>query len=129
MNYLREANVARATEDFKTYQNAGVLYFTTALAGEVGELCNLIKKMERAKVGGPDIGYWDRDPATKRGERWTASESNHDRHIGCRFQVRQRPDRASPRRLRGEDEGVKPYGRGARLLRSQARVRLKDGEG
>jgi NTP pyrophosphatase (non-canonical NTP hydrolase) len=57
MNYLREANVARATEDFNTYQNAGLLYFTTALAGEVGELCNLVKKMERAKVGGPDIGH------------------------------------------------------------------------
>lgn len=73
MNYLREKNVARATEDFKTYKNAGLLYFTTAIAGEAGELgelvllallnkqigslCNLVKKVERAKVGGPDIGH------------------------------------------------------------------------
>lgn len=60
MNYLREVNVARATEDFKTYQNAGLLYFTTAIAGEVGELCNLVKKLERARVGGPDIGHTSR---------------------------------------------------------------------
>ena len=57
MNFLRQTNVARAREDFKTYDNAGVLYFTTAAAGELGELCNLIKKLERAKVGGPDIGH------------------------------------------------------------------------
>ena len=31
--------------------------YTTALAGEVGELCNLIKKIERHHVGGPDHGH------------------------------------------------------------------------
>lgn len=80
MNYfldtLRRQSVNRARNDFKTYENAGVLYFTSALAGEAGELvealqlsdavhgvnvsigrlCNLIKKVERKKVGGPDVG-------------------------------------------------------------------------
>jgi NTP pyrophosphatase (non-canonical NTP hydrolase) len=54
---LRAVNVLRAAEDFKTYDNAGILYFTTSLAGEVGELCNLIKKLERHKIGGPDHGH------------------------------------------------------------------------
>lgn len=73
---LRAINVLRARNDFKTYENAGLLYFTTAIAGEIGELgeiieklavfamlsaksgslCNLVKKLERAKVGGPDHG-------------------------------------------------------------------------
>jgi NTP pyrophosphatase (non-canonical NTP hydrolase) len=73
---FRAVNVARATHDFKTFENAGILYMTTALAGEAGELaeiinliavqnllnakigsiCNLIKKMERHKIGGPDHG-------------------------------------------------------------------------
>lgn len=53
---LREVSVARAKDDFKTYDNAGILYFTTGLAGELGELCNLIKKLERRRVGGPDVG-------------------------------------------------------------------------
>ena len=56
LDRFRATNVARAKEDFKTYDNAGILYFTTSLAGEVGELCNLIKKLERAKIGGPDHG-------------------------------------------------------------------------
>jgi NTP pyrophosphatase (non-canonical NTP hydrolase) len=74
---FRAINVPRAREDFKTYDNAGILYMTSALAGEAGELgeiinmiavqnllnakigslCNLIKKMERSKVGGPDHGF------------------------------------------------------------------------
>lgn len=73
---LRAVNVLRARNDFKTYDNAGLLYFTTAIAGEIGELgeiieklavfamlssksgslCNLVKKLERARVGGPDHG-------------------------------------------------------------------------
>jgi len=57
LDRVRSVNVLRAREDFKTYDNAGLLYFTTALAGEVGELCNLVKKIERHKVGGPDIGH------------------------------------------------------------------------
>lgn len=54
---FRATNVRRAREDFKTYDNAGILYFTTSLAGEVGELCNLVKKLERHKIGGPDHGH------------------------------------------------------------------------
>lgn len=53
---LREASVERAKEGFKTYDNVPLTFFTTAIAGEVGELCNLIKKLERAKVGGLDAG-------------------------------------------------------------------------
>lgn len=53
---FRELSVARAKEGFKTYDNVPVTFFTTALAGELGELCNLIKKLERAKVGGLDAG-------------------------------------------------------------------------
>lgn len=53
---FRELSVKRAKEGFKTYDNVPVTFFTTALAGELGELCNLIKKLERAKFGGLDAG-------------------------------------------------------------------------
>lgn len=53
---FRETNIKRAKEGFKTYDNVPLLFFTTALAGEVGELCNMIKKKERAKYGGLDAG-------------------------------------------------------------------------
>jgi NTP pyrophosphatase (non-canonical NTP hydrolase) len=49
---FRNTNIERAMEGFKTYSNVPLLFFTTALAGEVGELCNMIKKRERAKYGG-----------------------------------------------------------------------------
>jgi NTP pyrophosphatase (non-canonical NTP hydrolase) len=53
---FRELSVKRAKEGFKTYDNVSILFFTTALAGELGEPCNLIKKIERAKAGGLDAG-------------------------------------------------------------------------
>lgn len=53
---LREASVERAKEGFKTYDNVSLSFFGNALAGEVGELCNLIKKLDRAEVGGLDAG-------------------------------------------------------------------------
>lgn len=53
---FRQTNVQRAKEGFKTYDNVPVLFFTTALAGEVGELCNMIKKTERVRHGGLDAG-------------------------------------------------------------------------
>lgn len=73
---LRAVSILRAREDFKTFDNAGLLYFSTAIAGEIGELgeilellavhmmlsaksgdlCNIIKKIARDKVGGPDHG-------------------------------------------------------------------------
>lgn len=53
---LRPVNVERAKEGFKCYDNQPLTYWTTALAGEVGELCNMIKKMQRVEMGGIDGG-------------------------------------------------------------------------
>jgi NTP pyrophosphatase (non-canonical NTP hydrolase) len=53
---FRPINVQRATEGFKCYDNQPLTYWTTALAGEVGELCNMIKKMQRVERGGVDGG-------------------------------------------------------------------------
>lgn len=53
---FRPLNVQRATEGFKCYNNQPLTYWTTALAGEVGELCNMIKKMQRVERGGIDGG-------------------------------------------------------------------------
>lgn len=53
---FRELNTQRAVEGFKTYQNVPITYWTTALAGEIGELCNMIKKQERVAHGGIDGG-------------------------------------------------------------------------
>lgn len=53
---FRSVNVARAREGFKCYDNQPLTYWTTALAGEVGELCNMIKKMQRVQQGGADGG-------------------------------------------------------------------------
>lgn len=53
---LRPVNVQRAKEGFKCYDNQPLTYWTTALAGEVGELCNMIKKMQRVEKGGVDGG-------------------------------------------------------------------------
>lgn len=53
---LRPLNVQRATKGFKCYDNQPLTYWTTALAGEVGELCNMIKKMQRVERGGVDGG-------------------------------------------------------------------------
>jgi len=51
-----ELNRNRAVEGFKTYKNVPLTYWTTALMGEGGELCNMIKKMERVAHGGIDGG-------------------------------------------------------------------------
>ncbi|MBS1655042.1 MAG: hypothetical protein JSU05_09365 [Bacteroidetes bacterium] len=53
---FRTINVQRAIEGFKCYDNQPLTYWTTALAGEVGELCNMIKKMQRVERGGVDGG-------------------------------------------------------------------------
>lgn len=54
---FRETNVARATEDFCDYDApAANLFFAVGMAGEAGELLNLIKKLERRAHGGPDVG-------------------------------------------------------------------------
>jgi NTP pyrophosphatase (non-canonical NTP hydrolase) len=46
----------RAETGFKTYRNVPILYWTTAICGEAGELCNMIKKIERVRYGGIDGG-------------------------------------------------------------------------
>jgi NTP pyrophosphatase (non-canonical NTP hydrolase) len=51
-----ELNRQRAEEGFKTYKNVPITYWTTALMGEGGELCNMVKKMERVSHGGIDGG-------------------------------------------------------------------------
>lgn len=56
LSELRDKSVKRAIEGFNTYENVSILFFTTALAGELGELCNLVKKLERVKAGGLDAG-------------------------------------------------------------------------
>lgn len=53
---FRELNVQRAKEGFKTYDNQPITYWTTAVAGELGELCNIIKKTQRVAMGGVDGG-------------------------------------------------------------------------
>ena len=53
---FRKINVIRAKEGFKCYDNQPLSYWTTALAGEVGELCNMIKKLQRVELGGVDGG-------------------------------------------------------------------------
>ncbi len=53
---MRPINVERAREGFKCYDNQPLTYWTTAVAGEVGELCNMIKKLQRVEKGGMDGG-------------------------------------------------------------------------
>jgi NTP pyrophosphatase (non-canonical NTP hydrolase) len=67
---FRPINVQRATEGFKCYDNQPLTYWTTALAGEVGELCNMIKKMPRVERGGVDGG-----------SSYTAKDITKERHI------------------------------------------------
>ena len=56
LSTLRPLNVQRAIEGFRCYDNQPLTYWTTALAGEVGELCNMIKKLQRVEKGGVDGG-------------------------------------------------------------------------
>jgi NTP pyrophosphatase (non-canonical NTP hydrolase) len=53
---FRAVNVERARDGFRCYDNQPLTYWTTALAGEVGELCNMVKKMQRVERGGVDGG-------------------------------------------------------------------------
>ena len=53
---FRRLNVDRARNGFRCYDNQPLTYWTTALAGEVGELCNMVKKMQRVELGGVDGG-------------------------------------------------------------------------
>lgn len=56
LEQFRKVNVTRAIEGFRCYDNQPLTYWTTALAGEVGELCNMIKKLQRVEKGGVDGG-------------------------------------------------------------------------
>ena len=53
---FRALNVDRARNGFRCYDNQPLTYWTTALAGEVGELCNMVKKLQRVELGGVDGG-------------------------------------------------------------------------
>ncbi len=53
---FRALNMDRARNGFRCYDNQPLTYWTTALAGEVGELCNMVKKMQRVELGGVDGG-------------------------------------------------------------------------
>ena len=56
LHNFRSLNVQRAIDGFHCYDNQPLTYWTTALAGEVGELCNMIKKIQRVEKGGMDGG-------------------------------------------------------------------------
>ena len=47
---LREANLIRAVE-WDQNKDAGALYKATELGGEVGEALNVVKKLERERLG------------------------------------------------------------------------------
>jgi NTP pyrophosphatase (non-canonical NTP hydrolase) len=49
-NTLRDANQARHAEWFKD-KSVSLLYRATELAGEAGELCNVVKKLHRENLG------------------------------------------------------------------------------
>jgi NTP pyrophosphatase (non-canonical NTP hydrolase) len=53
---FRKINTQRAVEGFKTYENVPLSFWGCAIAGEVGELCNIIKKLDRVQFGGIDAG-------------------------------------------------------------------------
>ena len=47
---LRDANVARQAE-WDEGNTISLTYWATAMAGEVGEACNVVKKLERERLG------------------------------------------------------------------------------
>ncbi|KAB2783716.1 MazG-like family protein [Brucella anthropi] len=51
MNTLRAANVARDQEWNTGSERLSLTFRATELAGEVGEACNVIKKLERERIG------------------------------------------------------------------------------
>lgn len=62
---LQQKNCDRSKEAYDDIlHNASLSYFGNALAGEVGEVCNLIKKIERAKL----VGKFDTIPVSEVGK-------------------------------------------------------------
>lgn len=51
LKQLREANSARQDEWENAKGKLSLSYFGNAIAGEVGEACNIIKKIERERLG------------------------------------------------------------------------------
>lgn len=51
-----ELSMQRNVEGFKCDERFPITFFTTGLAGEVGELCNMIKKTDRVRLGSIDGG-------------------------------------------------------------------------
>jgi len=49
LQILKEANAGRAKHfpDYDKFEEGNILYYSNALAGETGELCNLVKKFYR----------------------------------------------------------------------------------
>lgn len=65
-NELRQKSTKRSQESYDDIlSNASLSYYGNALAGEVGEACNLIKKVERAKLVGK---FNDTIPASEIGK-------------------------------------------------------------
>lgn len=52
LKHLRALSVERAIKGFNCYDNQPITYWTTAVAGELGELCNMVKKLQRIAAGG-----------------------------------------------------------------------------
>lgn len=57
LNEFVKINHLRDTNCFNTPPDTLISYFGNGLAGEVGELCNMIKKIDRVKLTGVDIGH------------------------------------------------------------------------
>lgn len=51
LNDLRDANIRRAVEWVGDKEKPSVTFAATELAGEVGEACNVVKKLERKRIG------------------------------------------------------------------------------
>jgi NTP pyrophosphatase (non-canonical NTP hydrolase) len=51
LKHLRQANLLRQTEWENPANPPSLTYFGNELAGECGETCNAIKKIERARLG------------------------------------------------------------------------------
>lgn len=49
LTMVKMANRERAKDfpDYQMFVNGDILYYSNALAGEVGELCNIVKKFKR----------------------------------------------------------------------------------
>ncbi|MBI3938159.1 MAG: hypothetical protein HY323_14370 [Betaproteobacteria bacterium] len=70
---LRKVNVARCEEVFHALAAWSLTDWATAAAGELGEACNIIKKMRRYVTSTNDPGQ-NIDPASDEGRRLLAHE-------------------------------------------------------